>query len=206
MGLLMSLRLTLALITGLSVSACATIDLDEMAAANTVSKPRVVDINVVQRAATKLKAAFSSRGFVAKDSQKRMQSAAHILLKGLEDQEIKPNNAGYVSTASDPMIVLADIRAASRHVEQTTKAAEVYLAMAPAETKMRAELNSLEDALLASRAAETVFEDALVKTGHSLTASEFVSFNLLVDELKDVTNAFGDRVRESAQRQPLKLN
>ncbi len=202
----MSLRLTLALITCLSVSACATVDLDEMAAAKTVTKTNLVDSNVVQRAAIKLKSAFSSRGFVAKDSQKRMQSAAHILLKGLEDQEIKPDTASYVSTANDPIIILADILAAARHVEQTTKAAEVYLAMAPVETTLRKELNSLEDALLASRAAETIFEEALTKTGHSLTASEFVSYNILVDELKNVTNAFGDRVRESALRAPFEFN
>ena len=202
----MSLRFTLALITCLSVSACATVDLDEMAAAKTVAKTNAVKSNVVQRAAMKLKSAFSSRGFVAKDSQKRMQSAAHILLKGLEDQEIKPSTASYVTAANDPMIVLADIRTASRHVEQTTKAAEVYLAMAPVETTLRKELNSLEDALLASRAAETIFEDALIKTGYSLTASEFLSYNVLVEELKDVTNAFGDRVRESALGVPSAIN
>lgn len=201
----MSLRLTIALMTCLSLSACATIDLDEMAAANSSVKSKAIDVNVVQRAAMKLYAAFSSKGFVAKTSQKRMQSAAQILLKGLEEQELT-QTIGYASTASDINTVLSDIKTASRHVEQTTKAAEVYLAMAPARKSLRDELSSLEDALLASRAAQSVFEDALINTGGALTSSEFASYNIHVGELKDVTNAFGDRVRDRHLRRVAQIN
>ncbi len=202
----MSFRLTIALVSCLSMSACATVDLDAMAAANNTSKAKFVDANVVQRAAAKLYAAFTNKGFVAKTSQKRVQSAAHILLKGLEDQEIKTSEIGYASTAVDPLTVLTDIRTASHHVEQTTKAAEVYLAIAPAGKSVREELDSLEEVLLASRAVETVFEEALMNTGGSLTSLEFTSYNMHVGELKNVTNAFGDRVRESTSTRLAALN
>ena len=135
-----------------------------------------------------------------------MQSAAQILLKGLEDRELKTSEVGYASSAVDPLIVLADIRTASRHVEQTTKAAEVYLVMAPVETSLREELSSLEEALLASRAAETVFAEALINTGRPLTSSEFANYNMLVDELKNATNEFGHRVRESSPSRLAALN
>jgi len=49
---------------------------------------------------------------------------------------------------------------------------------------------------LASREAGRVFEDALIKTGQP-SASELTTFNVSVDELRDITNAFGDRVREA---------
>ena len=202
----MGLRLTIALLSCLSMTACATVDLDEMAAANNASKSEFVSVNVVQSAATKLYAAFTNKGFVAKTSQKRMQSAAQILLVGLQEQGVKASDESYASTAVDPLIVLADIKTASHHVEQTTKAAEVYLAIAPSDKSLRKELNSLEDALLASRAAEIAFEEALLQTGRPLTSSEFVNYNQHVDELKEVTNAFGDRVRDAQLSRIVELN
>lgn len=194
----MSLRLTLTLIVGLSLSACATVDLTEVTAPKTAASAQAVDVNVVQRAASKLYAAFSNRGFVAKDSRNKMRSAARVLLKGLEDKNTTSTEmAGYVSLATDANVVLSDIQMAATHVEQTTKAAEVYLVMAPSENSLRKELISLEKALIASREASQVFEDALIKTSGETTAMEFTSFNRTVNELRDVTNAFGDRVRES---------
>ena len=104
------------------------------------------------------------------------------------------------------MIVLSDIRIAAKHVEQTTKAAEVYLAMAPGEKSLRKELVSLEKALIASREASQVFEDALIKTVGETSAMDFVSYKNSVNELRDVTNAFGDRVRESQINKVSEIN
>jgi len=202
----MRLKLSIILLSCLSMTACATIDLDEMAAKNQPSKATTLDVNVVQRAASKLYAAFSSKGFVAKDSRKRMQSAATILLKGLEDRDVTDREISYADNASNPAIVLSDIRLAARHVDQTTKAAEVYLAMAPAEISIRPELNSLEKALLSSREAETIFEEALVNSGAVNSATELENYSISVRELTDVTNAFGHRVRESQNRQPVQIN
>jgi len=194
----MSLRLTLILTAAFTMSACATVDLTEVTAPKTASAAQLADVNVVQRAASKLYAAFTNRGFVAKDSRKKMRSAARILLKGLEDKgSASIESAGYSDLATHSMIVLSDIRIAASHVEQTTKAAEVYLAMAPGEKSLRKELVSLEKALIASREASQVFEDALIKTEGETTAMDFASYKRSVNELRDVTNAFGDRVRES---------
>jgi len=194
----MSLRLTLILTAAFTMSACATVDLTEVTAPKTASTAQLADVNVVQRAASKLYAAFTNRGFVAKDSRKKMRSAARILLKGLEDKgSASIESAGYSDLATHSMIVLSDIRIAASHVEQTTKAAEVYLAMAPGEKSLRKELVSLEKALIASREASQVFEDALIKTEGETTAMDFASYKRSVNELRDVTNAFGDRVRES---------
>lgn len=203
----MSLRLTLILSAALSLSACATVDLTEATAAKSSSATSTADVNVVQRAASKLYAAFSNRGFVAKDSRKKMRSAARILLKGLEDKSsTSVETLGYVSLATDPVVVLSDIRLAGTHVEQTTKAAEVYLAMAPSERSLRKELVSLEKALISSREALQVFEDALIKTKGETTAMDFTSYKQSVNELRDVTNAFGDRVRESQMTKVAAIN
>jgi len=203
----MSLRLTLILTAAFSLSACATVDLNDVATPKGTSASKVADINVVQRAASKLYAAFSSRGFVAKDGRKRVQSAARVLLKGLEDKDVSTVSAeGYVSTISDSAVVLSDIRIASSHVEQTTKAAEVYLAIAPADSSLRKELVSLEKALIASREASQVFEDALIKTAGQSDTLDYNAYKVSVNELRDITNAFGDRVRESQMKKPAIIN
>lgn len=194
----MRFRLTLALTAALTLSACATVDLNDIATASNSTSAKSVDVNVVQRAAYKLYTTFSSRGFVAKDSRKKMRSAARVLLKGLENKDVTTASAdGYAANADNQSVVLADIRMASIHVEQTTKAAEVYLLMAPAEKSLRKELASLEKALIASREASHVFEEALFKTAGEARATDFASYKASVNELRDVTNAFGDRVREA---------
>jgi len=127
-----------------------------------------------------------------------MQTAARVLLNGLEDKDAATTqSAGYAVMATDSSIVLSDIRLASSHVEQTTKAAEVYLAMAPSEKSLRKELVSLEKALIASREASQVFEDALLQTAGTAETLDYKAYVSSVGELRDVTNAFGDRVREA---------
>jgi len=121
----MSLRLTLILTAALSMSACATVDLTEVTAPKAESTAKVADINVVHRAASKLYAAFTNRGFVAKDSRKKMRSAATVLLKGLEDKNASSVvSEGYVHKAADPVAILSDIRIAAGHVEQTQRVGE----------------------------------------------------------------------------------
>ena len=203
----MSLRFTLILTAALSLSACATVDLTDVTTPKASSTVSVADVNVVQRAAAKLYAAFANRGFVANDSRKKMRTAARVLLKGLEDKDTASiESAGYAALATEPMVVLSDIRMAATHVEQTTKAAEVYLAMAPGERSLRKELVSLEKALIASREASQVFEDALIKLAGETKAMDFVSYKQSVNELRDVTNAFGDRVRESQMSSAAAIN
>lgn len=203
----MSLRLTFIFAASLSMSACATVDLNDVATSNSPNAAKSVDVNVVQSAASKLYTAFSNRGFVAKDGRKKMRSAARVLLKGLEDKNVTTvSTEGYASAAQSQVTVLADIRLASTHVEQTTKAAEVYLAMAPAEKSLRKELGSLEKALIASREASQVFEDALIKTAGETNAMDFAAYKTSVNELRDVTNAFGDRVREAQMFKAAAIN
>ena len=193
----MSSKLILTLAACLSLGACATVDLNDVASSKASTSSKVVDINVVQRAASKLYAAFTNRGFVASTSRKRVHSAAMVLLEGMDSEKLTKTDAGYVETATDSTVVLSDIRIATNHVEQTTKAAEVYLAIVPTERSLREELSSLEQALLASREAEQIFETALDKTGANKTSLDYVSYATAVDSLRDVTDAFGDRVREA---------
>ena len=103
----MSLRLTFIVTTALSMSACATVDLTEVTAPKSTSATTIADVNVVQRAASKLYAAFTNRGFVANDSRDKMRTAARVLLKGLEDKgSASVETTGYADLATDSVVCL----------------------------------------------------------------------------------------------------
>lgn len=169
---------------------CATVDLNEVSLPAT-APAAAEEVNVVERAVAKLKSAFTNKGFVAKTSRKRMQSAAKILLNGLEAKDVTSNHDGYAMNPKPVSVVLADIEFARRHVVQTTKAAEVYLEMAPQSRNLRRELADLEAALMAAKEAGDVFDIALQGTNEVALTSYIDS----VVTLRDVTDEFGARVR-----------
>jgi hypothetical protein len=171
---------------------CATVDMTEMASPVAARSEAPAEKNIVLRAASKLYAAFQSKGFVGKTSKKKMQSAASILLNGLEARELTAANA-YAAQGHSYSVVLEDISYATQHVIRTANAAEVYFEMSEGRRKLRKELGSLEEALLASREASNAFETVVGET-----SSELRVLNLEIDRLKRVTDNFGQRVRDMA--------
>ena len=154
-----------------------------------VSKKR---LNVVQRAASALSMVFRDRGFVANTSSKRLQSAASVLLNGLEEKQIiQTADATYVDLQNSEDVVVADIGFARSYVDRTVAAAEIYLEIAPAKRDLRAELTSLEKALLAATEARDVFEASLLDQ----SLPELAAFEESVWKLRDITDEFGVRVR-----------
>ncbi len=188
------LTITAVIATGLTTG-CATVDLGSVStgvsAAPTASKTKV---NVVQRAASKLYAAFTTKGWVTKVSRKRVQSTASVLLRGLDSETPDGPLSAYAAKAGSLSDIRADIYSAQQHVDQTTKAAEVYLAMAFDNTNLREELASLQKALIASRQAELVFKSAFEAKGLGADGT-LIAYSKTVDRLRDVTDIFGDRVR-----------
>lgn len=193
------MKANVAIVTLLCVAAsgCATVDLantGRVGGTATVASQSSAKVNVVQRAASKLYAAFTSNGWVEKRSKKRVQSAASVLLRGLDTTEASSPLSNYETQNLTLADIALDIEAAHGYVIQTTKAAEVYLAMASDNTNLRDELASLQKALIASREAEMAFGSALTKIGVSEN-SRLINFTASVDSLRDVTDKFGDRVR-----------
>lgn len=197
----MRLRLLCMTVAAISLSACATVDMTNMTGTTSAvaAQSDATQGNVVKRAAKSLYAAFTTKGWAAKASRKRVQSTASVLLKGLEDQTEAQKSGSYLDTVPSYEMLSADIRAAEQHVYQTTKAAEVYLSMSGASANIRSELASLEKALIAARQAEIVFETALTTMSRS-TDADFKSYCDKVDALRDVTDQYGDRVRGTATR------
>ncbi len=174
---------------------CATVDMTDMATPMASKAEAPAEKNIVQRAAAKLYAAFTNRGFVAKSSGKRVQSAASVLLNGLEDRDLTDTEVVYANQDLPESVVEADIRFASKHVRQTTKAAEVFLEMADIDRNMREELESLEQALLAAREASDAFSKSTEREG-----SDFQVLETEIAALTRVTDRFGERVRLSAAK------
>jgi len=193
------MKANVAIVTLLCVatSGCATVDLantGHVGGAATVSAQSSAKVNVVQRAASKLYAAFTSNGWVEKRSKKRVQSAASVLLRGLDATDANSPLSNYEAQTRTVADIALDIEAANGYVVQTTKAAEVYLAMASDNTNLREELASLQKALIASREAEMAFKSALSRTGASENGV-WANYAASVNNLRDVTDKFGDRVR-----------
>ena len=164
----MSTRFLLTLSAAILVSGCATVDLANIASAGeTVSNPSI-ERNVVERTASKLYATFTSKGWSVKDERNKVAVTANILLNGMDsaDEFGKPQSI-YLQSVQSVDTVRSDISLASQHVQQTTKAAEVYLAVAPDEGSLRQKLTLLEKAVLAGREAESVFGRAYSKLGAS---------------------------------------
>ncbi|MGB6230464.1 MAG: hypothetical protein WBF53_10100 [Litorimonas sp.] len=174
------------------VGGCATVDLQTMTSASAApSSEAKADINVVQKSVETLRAAFASRGLTERTSKRKMQAAADMLLNGLSASATQTTEAGYADGGNSRDVVLSDIVMATRHVEQTTRAAEVYLALASTQNDLSGELDSLQGALLASERASQLF-------AHSLSgpdAAELRLFQASIDELRSVTDEFGTMVR-----------
>jgi PBP1b-binding outer membrane lipoprotein LpoB len=176
----------------LIASGCATVDMTEMASPVAVKTEVPAEKNIVLRAASKLYAAFRSKGFAAKTSRKRMQSAASILLNGLEERELT-TETNYEAQGFPRDVVIADIAYAGEHVRRVANAAEVYFEMSEGKKKLRDELGSLEQALVSSREAAATFESIVGDN-----SVEIRNLNTEIDRLKSITDEFGKRVREGA--------
>lgn len=183
--------------TALLCTGCATVDLQNMAGSSDTATNTQYESesNVVQRAVEKLKSAFASRGFGAKSSQRKMQAAADMLMNGLSARNVSAADGDYTATNKTPAAVIEDIQLARRHVEQTTRAAEIYLEVAPQSRDLDDELESLEAALLTAERATQYFQSAL--TTDETASPDLKDLRVSVDGLRAVTDAFGARVRLS---------
>lgn len=190
----MNMRLRILCLTTAAMLAtgCATIDVTEMAVPVGAKAEAPAEKNIVLRAADKLYAAFRSKGFVEKTSRKKMQSAASILLNGLEERELTAD-ADYAGQQLPRSVVIADIEYATNHVRRTANAAEIYFDMSEQDRKLRKELESLEEALLSSREAAVSFDKVI-----GAENQELKTLNVEIERLKSVTDNFGQRVRDHA--------
>jgi len=119
--LFLTTMLSASLVTG-----CATVNLSEMATPAAAKAETVPEKNIVLRAASKLYNMLTNKGFGAKDSGQRVQSAASVLLNGLEERDLTVADIDYAEQDLAITVVESDIRYATQHISQTNKAAEVF--------------------------------------------------------------------------------
>lgn len=180
--------------TAIAFSGCATVDLQTMAGSsgNSLSTTQYEkESNVVQRAVERLRDTFASLGFGASTSERKMQAAADMLLNGLSARHLVSDQGDYANLGKTTSEIIDDIQLARGHVEQTKRAAEIYLEVAPQDRDFEDELEGLEAALMASERAFKTFERAL----EDETQGELVMFQTSVDSLRGITDEFGARVR-----------
>jgi len=189
-------RLTaLSLVATLSLSACATVDVSGYGASTeTVAAiPAAEKGNVITRSVMRLYDVFVDRGWYEDTSRKRVQSAANILLNGLQTPDVKDGTVQLASAASTD-VLLDDIQTARYHIVQTTKAADVYLEIASGDASLTDELKQLQKALRVSEKVTDGFASNDL-AGNAAVKSDLSALQGEVDALRRVTDAFGDVVR-----------
>ena len=182
---------------------CATVDMTQVGGGEgsggggLFGGAAVSESNVVEKATDKLFALFSSKGWSTLQSRRKMRSAASVLLDGLEAAPLSESNAYATSVASVDALG-DDIREATYHVDQTARAADIFLAMSAPDDDLREELADLEQALLAAREAGRVFGEAAERVG---APEGLARFEAKTDTLRDIVDEFGRRVRRAGVKQ-----
>ncbi len=179
----------------ISLSACATVNVSDYGTSpDSVSVVQTAQQgNIITRSVMRLYNVFVNRGLYEDASRKRVQSAANILLNGLQTPDLD-NGAASVIEASTTTALLDDVQTARYHIEQTTKAAEVYLEIASGEASLLDELKQLQKALRVSEKVTDGFVQNKLAENHSVK-SEILGLQGDVNKLRGVTDEFGDFVR-----------
>ena len=188
---------------------CATVDMTRVGSGESsvggglFGSAPATESNVVEKATSRLFALFSSKGWSTLESRRKMRSAASVLLDGLDSKQLSSEPSPYVMDVASSAALGDDIREATYQVEQTAKAADIFLAMSAPEDDLREELGDLEQALLAARQAGRIFTDAAERVG---TPDELARFTTKTDGLRDIVDEFGRRVRRAGTREVASLS
>ena len=175
-----------------SLSACTTVDLSQIAIKESQEAVQKSAHNVVEQAALSLTNLFKAKGWCKSHPAEKTRTAANVLLNGVDMDVAKtPVPVAKISTRQ----LFSDLNEAKKQVEQTTKAAEVYLVLSEEMAELDAELSHLEAALLAAREAEASFEKSMQAASNLIVRHKFTTLSNSIDELKNVTDAYGERIR-----------
>lgn len=195
------------------LGACATVDLNSVGGMPSSQAEAEAPItSVVERAVSRMNAAYAERNFAPVSERNNMAMAADILMNGLSSQTASSVvETSYADRDLPRATILSDIAIARHHVDQTTRAANVYLETAPSDDELTDELAQLEGALLYSERARLEFdralshgiehakvEHAMVDRGvaeHGTTDGELADLQHSIDGLRSITDEFGIRVR-----------
>lgn len=151
------------------------------------------ETNVVMGAVARLKAVFAERGFGPESSKQKMHAAADMLMNGISADSLSSDRNDYSSETRPVAVVLADADIAMRHIDQTRRAAEIYLDVVASDEPVEEELESLQAALLVCERAVLTFKQSLDEE----QVDELEPLKASVDGLRDITDKFGDRVRQT---------
>lgn len=179
------------------LSACTTVDLSQVSVKQPEEVVEQPTHNVVERAALSLTRMFHDKGWCKSGPAEMTKTATNVLLNGIDtankylNGESTPIPASVVGTRQ----LSTDLSYANEQVEQTTKAAEVYLVMSEEMAELDTELSQLEAALLSAREAETGFGKSIETSSNYIVRRKYTELSSSIEELKNVTDAYGERIR-----------
>ncbi|WP_017930778.1 hypothetical protein [Robiginitomaculum antarcticum] len=189
-------QIAIAIALGVSLAACATVEMAPVQSGSLMSQAEVQDRSEVKMSARKLSSVFSTEGWSRINPTNKAQSAVNILVRGLKKTgEVVDPVRNYLSRRSEEQMIVEDIDRANDYVTMTNDTAKLFLLNNPSATDIVSELSDLETALLSARQAEAVFRDALKTQSLPLDHESMMSLTRSVDSLRDTTDIFGSRLR-----------
>lgn len=184
-------------ITGMCVctmSACTTVDLSQVTFdTKPVTKLAEVE-NVVERASASMMALFEKKGWCKTDLREKTQTAASVLLNGLDF--VFQKKARSQDSVVNAQKLSDDIYLANSKVELVAQAAHVYLSTRDVSVDLGVELTLLESALVTAREAEIKFGEILALNNSDHNQREYDQFQTSIDDLKIITDIYGVRMRQ----------
>lgn len=190
--------IAIALAIGVTLSACATVEMAPVQSGTFMSQAEVQDRSEVKMSARKLSSVFSTEGWSRMNPGTKTQSAVNILVRGFKKTgDVIDPVRNYLSRRSEAQMIVEDIERANDYVMVTNDKAKLFLLNNPNAIDIRAELSDLETALLSARQAELVFRDALKEKNLAVDNDAMKKLTHSVDALRDTTDAFGVRLRGS---------
>ncbi|HHL43461.1 MAG TPA: hypothetical protein ENJ42_07585 [Hellea balneolensis] len=178
----------------LGISACTTVDLSQVTTQTVQVPVKTASTNVVERAAKQLSKAFAENGWSKTRSKIKAQTAASILLNGMQKH-------AQASAQNEPVVrktfSISDITKATSYVVRTTKAADVYLNVSDLNVDVAHELSLLETALISAKQAEQNFLSGDQTEISNRPPVVMEAYRSAVENLKSITDHYGARARQA---------
>ncbi len=173
------------------LGACTTVDLSQVTATQQQRAQQAPKANIVEMASTQLTQTFNKNGWTLAATQPRAQTAASVLLKGLQG-----------TSPQEPVVSIvplekfaANINLATQKVDDTYKAASLYLDYVNEHADVSLELDVLETALLNAKAAEHNFAEQAEHAEDDQALELLSQYQNSLGKLRSITDKYGSRTR-----------
>lgn len=182
----------------MGMTACTTVDFTQLKQSEDVLSDSVID------EAVSLHTHFKQQGWGARQNSKQLKMVSDMLMNGFGYDDFADSEAlkddSYEQQIKTLPEIERDIQQAHVYIENITESAQTCIDDSE-NVQMRKILVRLEQALLISKEAESMFRMALKKIEGQSDNAVFQTFQKSIDDLRAITDTYGTEVRANKMLQ-----